>query len=143
MIAISFAWTTPALVTGNKTCTRREWDDRYARRFQIGDLIAAYDRQPRFRGCQVATLRLTTTPVYSAELPEEDYEREGFRWLSDRGLKVAGHSPEVTWRAWKIGAAHGEKWWLVRFSVEKLTDFGLDLALKHGGTNIGTPEAKT
>ena len=137
MIAIAFAWTTPALVTGNKTCTRRDWKETHARRFRRGDLVAAYDRQPRHGGRQVATLRLTATPVYSSELPEEDWEREGFRWLSEKGARVQGHPPEVIWRAWKIGAVHGEKWWVVRFSVESLTDSGLDIALQHGGTPFG------
>ena len=137
MIAIAFAWTTPALVTGNKTCTRRDWKETHARRFRVGDLVAAYDRQPRHGGHWVATLRLTATPVFSSELPEEDWEREGFRWLSARGAKVGGHSPEVIWRAFRIGANAGEHWWVVRFSVESLTDFGLDLALRHGGTPLG------
>lgn len=32
---ISFAWTSPALKSGNKTVTRRQWDATYARRFKM------------------------------------------------------------------------------------------------------------
>lgn len=41
MRIISFAWTSPALLAGAKTVTRRDWDDSYARRFSAGELVAA------------------------------------------------------------------------------------------------------
>lgn len=80
---ISFAWTTPALLAGAKSCTRREWDDGYARRFRDGELVDAYDRSPRAGGHKVATVRLTVAPTFELmrAMPDGDYEAEGFAWL--------------------------------------------------------------
>lgn len=83
MRILSFAYTTPPLVAGAKTVTRREWDDEYAAQFRAGQLVAAYDRSPRFRGRQVAVIRLTAAPTYepNAAMPDSDYAAEGFEWL--------------------------------------------------------------
>lgn len=128
---ISFAWTTPMLVTGNKTCTRREWKPEWATRFMKEDLLAAYDRQPRFKGKQVAVIRLTETPAFSSALPEEDYQREGFAFAAEHGIRIDGVRPDVLWRAWKMAAAGGKRWWVVRFEVLELTDYGRELAAKY------------
>ena len=47
---ISFAWTTPALLAGRKTVTRRDWSDRYALLFHADDFVAGYNRSPRHGG---------------------------------------------------------------------------------------------
>lgn len=62
MRIISFAWTTPALLAGRKTCTRRDWTYGYAANFALGEEVAAYDRSPRAFGQRVATIRLTALP---------------------------------------------------------------------------------
>lgn len=87
---ISFAWTTPALLAGQKTCTRREWDHGYAARFKAGDLVAAYNRSPRARGVEVATIRLTAAPTYEplSDMPDSDYEAEGFGWMAANPTSV-------------------------------------------------------
>ena len=104
MKIISFAWTTPALLAGRKTVTRRAWSPRWAATFKAGELVAAYDRQPRFRGHQVATIRLTQAPYVesTAFAPEDDWEGEGFAYLTDTGAKVDGLEPAVLWRAWHL-----------------------------------------
>ena len=53
MKIISFAWTTEALLAGIKTCTRRDWNDDYARRFKNGEFCQAFDRNPRAGGKRV------------------------------------------------------------------------------------------
>ena len=83
MKRIVFAWMTPALVAGRKTCTCRDWDGDYAQRFRVGDVIAAYDRSPRYRGTQIATLRLTHDATYGRLIDvlggfDAAYEAEGF-----------------------------------------------------------------
>lgn len=88
---ISFAWTTPALLAGVKTMTRRDWDPGYARRFKSGMLVDAYDRSPRARGKKVATIRITRDPYLELvrdSLTPEVYEREGFNWLYLHGHKA-------------------------------------------------------
>lgn len=117
MRAISFAWTTPALVAGRKTVTRREWKLRYAQSWHEGDVAAAWDKQPRFKGARrVAVIRLTADPRIenTRDLPEADWENEGFAYLEERGLLVDGHSAGFMWRGWKILP---RDFWVVRFEL--------------------------
>src|SRR3990167_4842405 len=116
MMTISFAWTTPALLAGVKTVTRREWNAEYAARFTAGQLVAAYDRQPRYRGQQVATIRLTQALYLqsTADAPESDWEAEGFAYLESVGAKVDGMRPKVLWRAWHV---FPREMWVVRFEL--------------------------
>ncbi len=116
MRIISFAWTTPALIAGRKTVTRRDWDDAYAARWHEGDLAAVFDRSPRYGGHQVATIRLTEAPYKdsTATAPDSDWEAEGFAYLHEQGLKVDGLRPDVLWRAWR---QHPQLLWVVRFEL--------------------------
>jgi hypothetical protein len=121
MKIIAFAWTTPALLAGRKTVTRREWSDDYARRFRAGDTIAAYDRNPRHGGRQVATIRLTRDPYResTAKAPEADYEGEGFAYLEAIGVKVDKLAPPVLWKAWHV---FPQEMWVVRFELVGLAE---------------------
>jgi hypothetical protein len=88
-VIISFAWTTPALLVGAKTVTRREWKPEYASRFTVGMLVDAWDRSPRTgKGRKVATIRIKRAPrrESTAYLTGEDWDREGFTWLAAHGL---------------------------------------------------------
>lgn len=116
MRTISFAWTTPALLAGRKTVTRRGWADGWAAGFRAGDLVAAYDRQPRFGGHQVATIRLTADPYKqnTALAPPDDWEAEGFGYLEELGAKVDGLSPRTLWRAWHL---QPRDMWVIRFEL--------------------------
>ena len=102
MLWISFAWTTPALLAGKKTVTRRAWKTVWARRFRKGDLVTAFDKQPRYGGHPVAVIRLIADPVQEqlADAPELDWEAEGFAYLSDIGERVHGQVPEDVWNDW-------------------------------------------
>lgn len=129
MRAISFAWTTPSLVTRNKTCTRRDWNPEYAARFLKGDRCAAYDKQARFGGKPVGVIRLTDVPRLTGELPEADFAAEGFEFDKRHGLKVDSLDVDVLWRAWRIQAANqGKRWWVVRFEVVEINEYGLAIA---------------
>ena len=116
MRIISFAWTTPALVAGHKTCTRRDWNDEYAAKFQAGDLLAGWDKSPRFKGHQVAVIRLTVKPYKEPTkmAPESDWEAEGFAYLSSIGAKVNGMTPEELWQIWH---SQDSSLWVVRFEL--------------------------
>lgn len=65
---VSFAWTTPALLRGEKTATSREWSDRYLEQWQNayarGDRRhQAWDKSPRAGGKQVGWITLTKPPI--------------------------------------------------------------------------------
>jgi hypothetical protein len=120
---ISFAYTTPALLAGAKTVTRREWNDDYAARFVADELIAAYDRSPRFKGKQVAIIQLTDRPRYepNALMPPDDYAAEGFEWLAAHPEvlpRAAQNFPYAFSRegfdAWRT---NGYSMWVVRFRL--------------------------
>lgn len=88
---ISFAWTTPVLLTGKKTVTRRRWSgryhnlwvDHYARGFYVHD---AYDKSPRFGGKRVGRILLTEMPKWErlCDMPESDLDAEGGLWASKK-----------------------------------------------------------
>ena len=113
---ISFAWTTPALLAGEKTVTRREWSDNYAHRFKAGDLVAAYDKNPRAGGKQIATIRLTCDPYLenTRDAPSSDYIAEGLKYLADNGVLIQGMTPFTFWAAWKAAELLV---WVIRFEV--------------------------
>jgi hypothetical protein len=122
MKIIAFAWTTPALLAGRKSCTRRDWSPDYAGGFRKGDLVAAYNRNPRHGGRQVATLRLTDDPGLSrtCDAPDSDYEAEGFAYLQEQGKKVDGVSPLALWRHWK--RQRDILKWVIRFDVIEIME---------------------
>ena len=93
---ISFAWTTPALLAGAKTITRRSWSASHASRFRAGTIVDAWDRLPRTgRGHKVTSIRITRDPWQqrTSEMDDvTDYEREGLRWLDLNGHRLCGHA---------------------------------------------------
>jgi len=96
---ISFAWTTGALLAGEKTVTRRAWDDAYARRWVAGSVHEAYDRSPRAGGRRVGRIRLTRTAYKErlADMPDDHFRREGGTryWPSKAAFVVMMGGPEV------------------------------------------------
>lgn len=104
---ISFAWTTPALLAGAKTVTRRAWMPVTAAKFHVGDVVDAWNQTPRVNSArrgiriarQVATIRITRDPWVqnTREVGPDDYRREGFEWLFD-------HDTDAPCSARMIGA---------------------------------------
>lgn len=123
MKIISFAWTTPALVAREKTCTRRDWKPRFARQFKEGDLVAAYDKLARNRGRKVATIRLRCNPYQErlGDAPDEDYEDEGFGFFERHPEQLPANAPwpvvdRAMWHRFRF-ADPGKLMWVVRFEV--------------------------
>jgi len=117
MKIISFAWTTPALLAGEKTRTRRNWSDKYAKRFKVGDLIQAYDRQPRFKGKRVAIIKILNIKKENISLmPNKDYKKEGFAYLEKINKKIFGENPKMAFQEWR---KEGGKYWVIDFEVLK------------------------
>lgn len=116
---ISFSWTTPALVNGEKTVTRRDWKDSHASRFSQGDIVKAYDRRPDLGGRPVALIRLTHTPYRQSteRIPPMDWWGEGFAYLQSIGKKVGGKAPRELWDEWKDNPVDV---WVIRFDMVEL-----------------------
>jgi len=95
---LSFAWTTDALLSGRKTCTRRQWSDKYheqwCRAWDNGRRThQAWNKSPRFGGHKVGDFDLTCRPYREAltDMPESDLEAEGSLWSSlDEFIQLFG-----------------------------------------------------
>jgi hypothetical protein len=101
MRIISFGYTWPALISGAKSCTRRQWKHTYAARFNHGEVVLAYDRDPRYGGQPVARLQLTARPKWESmrEMPDSDYEAEGFAWFAEHPGWVSASARDQIWGA--------------------------------------------
>ena len=122
MRIISFAWTTPAIKARRKTCTRRDWNDVYAGRFQAGELLAGYNRSPRFGGHQIAIVQLTVKPYKEPlrDVPDSDWEAEGFAYLTEIGALInGGMTPQQLWNLWRQTQALE---WVIRFEIVEPPD---------------------
>jgi uncharacterized protein YqfB (UPF0267 family) len=115
-VIISFAWTTPALLAGAKTITRREWTEDHALRFDAGDLVKAYDKSPRAHGRQVAEIRLTRDPYAqnTRNLTDNDFLREGFSWLVLNGTQADRDRVQRIWEEWHVAP---RALWVVEFEL--------------------------
>ena len=87
MQIISFALTTDALLACQKTVTRRDWPDKYAAQFQVGNLVQAYDKSPRNGGRCVAIIRIEAKHreplarlIESPEYGQTELIKEGNLW---------------------------------------------------------------
>lgn len=137
---ISFGMTSEALLAGAKTCTRRDWIPQHAeqfnRQFEQKRVVRAWDRSPRFGGKAIAFLRLTA-PVEAqplSEMPDSDYEAEGFAWYCDHPREISenlrkflnlqpGRYPDRHWFRWfRFNGFSGVKntLYVVRFEVDRL-----------------------
>jgi len=120
-IIISFGWTTPALLAGVKTVTRRDWAPQHAAKFKAGMLVDAWNTSPRnVRGDphKIATIRILASPYIenTAEALESDFEAEGFYYLAQRGLRIDGLTPDTLWNLWHLPAAAHDLY-VVRFEL--------------------------
>lgn len=139
---ISFAWTTPAVVAGEKTCTRRFWQPKQAESFRPGDYVQAWTRSPRIGGEFVRYIRLVSVCTETLEsMPDADFIAEGFdflrltedgldalaknigQWEAPRGANEIGVT--YAWRlfdAWRHGPLKDSRVTVVRFCYPSHTD---------------------
>jgi hypothetical protein len=133
---ISFASTTPALVTGNKIVTRRVWREATARQYHADDLVAAYDRNPRYKGQQVGLIQLTGDPVLEpiSAMPDSDYAAEGFAWLWMNAYRLPPSTMELPldWERFYQWRDSGAQMWVLRFALVNLTPYGGALRARYG-----------
>lgn len=97
---IAFSFTSPALLAGVKTVTRRAWSPRHAAQFHAGDVVTAYDRSPRNHGRPVAKIQLVCDPYVenTSQMTLASYEREGLIWLHEHGYAVPDDLRLNAWR---------------------------------------------
>lgn len=122
---ISFAWTTPALVMGYKTVTRRDWSPSHAAKFKAGMVLDAWNYSPRVvsrNPHKVATIRLTCDPYLelSSVIPDKDWYAEGFEYAMEHELRFERKTTaREVWDFWK---ANPHYQWVVRFEVVEVVE---------------------
>lgn len=123
---ISFDWTTPALMAGFKTCTRRLWKPRHAARFHQDQLCQGWDHQPRTgKGSLMTWIRLTQAPYWEAmaDMPDSDYQAEGFEYLSQHPELVRANCPiDPSWEGFQRWRDSGGGMYVVRFKREGVSE---------------------
>ena len=121
MKIIAFQHTTPALLAGRKTRTRRKWKDSYARRFKVGDICQAYDKSPRVGGRRVGFIKITGLKQADIkDMLDGEFEDEGFAYLDEHGLKIWGKKPVFAWIDWRN---EGGIYWVVDFVLIRPDDY--------------------
>jgi hypothetical protein len=101
---ISFAWTTKALLNKKKTVTRRLWKKCP---LEIGDLVQAYDKNPRVHGKCVAIIQIVDIRFEPLDCVTDEEERlEGGLWGSGKEYLSAWFDayPDSTYETmvWRI-----------------------------------------
>lgn len=126
---ISFGWTWPAIVAKEKTCTRRDWDKKYAMSFKPGEICHAWDFSPRSgHGKWIADIRIKEVFHQNTfNMVDADFQDEGFDFF-DRHTNLipaikgsplmkyfGSHYPcQRFFEAWK---EEMKDLWVVRFEV--------------------------
>lgn len=102
---IAFAQTTPALLAGAKTVTRRQWSDRHHAQMvaRVGEIVDAWSAGPHRGGKPVAKIRLlSVTRERTADIPDSDWDAEGFAYMEERGILLGGEvACADLWRRWR------------------------------------------
>lgn len=127
MRAVSFAWTSPALVLGLKTETRRDWTKAW---LKPGEQFVATNKQRWFKG-SVELAICTCEAIWqedSRAFDDNAYEAEGFPFLQAIGAKFSkGVSADAVADFWKRPMFYGHEpfnHWVLRFRVEELLPAG-------------------
>ena len=122
MMHISFGWTSPAVKARSKTRTRRNWKDSHAKKFRPGGLFKMYDRDPRYKGVCFGIGRIVSLhkePI--ANMPDSDYEAEGFAYLHANPHLVPKSMPiDVSPEGFNAWRDSGEIYYTVEFDIIEL-----------------------
>ena len=118
MMIISFSWTSDAFKANRKTKTRRQWVDGYAKRFEVGDICKAYNKQPRFGGKQIGLIKLTKSPYQQQirDMPDSDFEAEGFAYMEENNIEIWGKDARQSFEDWRCDGGY---YWVVEFEKIK------------------------
>ena len=99
---LSMAWTTKVYLAGKKTCTRRDWSERYFQQWvrawaQGRRTHTAISRRLDRGGVVLPDFNLTCCPYQEAlrDMPEEDLIAEGGLWASlEEFIMLFGGNPD-------------------------------------------------
>jgi len=126
---ISFTWTTPALLAGQKIMIRRDGvkDDFVG--FLSGQFVWAYDYPPRYGGNPIAALHLLDDPNIesTSELSDHDYVDEGYAFMEIFPFLIPERIRPLR-KHFQTYQSIDYPLWVIRFEVVELTPDGRRMA---------------
>lgn len=130
---ISFAWTTEAVVMGEKTRTRRAWKPQHAEKFKQGLMVDGWSRIPRVKGAQkICYIEIEREPFIqnTRDLNDEDWKREGLQYMYMNNILIAGKPATQFFHDWKLAEIN---LYVVDFKLLFLTNVGKRMKIKLNG----------
>lgn len=104
---IAYQKTSLALLAGRKTRTRRHWVESHValaeRAAASGAAQDAWEKSPRIHGQKIGDVRILAVhrDQPTRDMPDEDWEAEGFSLMQALGIPIEKELPEALWRKWK------------------------------------------
>jgi len=92
------------LLAGRKKVTRRDWANKTAVKFREGMVHLAYNQLPRVRASKrVGYIRIARPPYpeRTRDIPDEDFELEGFKYMEERGILLQKKTPRQFFEDWR------------------------------------------
>lgn len=116
---LSFTWMTPALQTGNKTVTRRNWHSHEQNIYKKDDIVVAMDKKRNEGGNDIALIKIMESRLeYPQNVPESDYVAEGFEYLDlHPEMLQERNSDFALWQTWEQYRKSYSPMFLLRFTV--------------------------
>lgn len=139
--------TWPAVVANSKSVTRRSWKAKTAAWYQKGRRFDCYDRVPFQNGRKIAEAVCTATAYQEplGTMPDEDWEREGFKWMHEHPVAIPEKARDFTWAMLDCAFESFEEWrqrskhvvmWVCRFEIVHVEDWAVarlsDILLSDG-----------
>jgi len=121
---ISFAHTTDAVIMERKTETRRDWVISHVKKFWADQVVDFWNKNPRNGGLKMGSITLAKAPYLENTRHlayPEDYEAEGFAFMEECGIQMAGMPPLIFFQRWK---AEKVLLYVVEFRLHLLTEAG-------------------
>lgn len=134
VMIISFAWTTPAVVLGEKCETRRDWKPSTIaavwRAMEKGELVDAYSKSSRFGGKAFGKVRILklVEEEDSRTIKSPSWRAEGFHVLQAIGAKISKSTAADVWRFWL--EENDQTQTVVHFELVELNAYGEELKLE-------------
>lgn len=134
VMIISFAWTTPAVVLGEKCETRRDWTPAtiksVRKAMEKGELVDAFSKSARFGGKAFGKVRILklVEDEDSSTIKAPSWRAEGFHVLQAIGSKIGKSSAADVWKFWL--EENTDRQTVVHFELVELNAHGEELRLE-------------
>src|SRR5262245_29618680 len=106
----SLTW--PAIVARAKTVTRRTWKPSTRAWYRKGRVFDAYDTATFRGGKRIARCQVTQDAYEEClgDMPDDDWEGEGFAWMSDHAVAIPGKARPYIWAQGDCSFAAFNQW---------------------------------